>query len=242
MRNIEIDEDLYQYIASKTEIIGESASDILRRLLEFKQAELNTEPAAAEESTIEDSSVIANANHTASEKADETAEYESPNDEANKLAIDAHLTLPRKRRSKKKPTTDRVRSASKTLPPAESSVTPLSIEKVEAFLEKLKQSEELQQCGSSAKRFLHVLGMLSQQHNDDFAVVEYVQGAERLYFAREQSELEAAGSSTNPRQIPHSDYWVVTNSNTDRKRSMLGKVCKLLGYTETHITRISALI
>lgn len=35
MKIIEVDEELYQYIASKTEAIGESASDILRRLLNF---------------------------------------------------------------------------------------------------------------------------------------------------------------------------------------------------------------
>ena len=33
MKTIEVDEDLYRYIASQTRHIGESASDILRRLL-----------------------------------------------------------------------------------------------------------------------------------------------------------------------------------------------------------------
>lgn len=33
MKNIEIDDELYHYIASRTQAIGESASDILRRLL-----------------------------------------------------------------------------------------------------------------------------------------------------------------------------------------------------------------
>ena len=33
MKNIEVDDELYQYIASRTQSIGESASDILRRLL-----------------------------------------------------------------------------------------------------------------------------------------------------------------------------------------------------------------
>lgn len=33
MKTIEVDEDLYRYIASQTQDIGESASDILRRLL-----------------------------------------------------------------------------------------------------------------------------------------------------------------------------------------------------------------
>lgn len=33
MKKIEVDDELYQYIASRTQAIGESASDILRRLL-----------------------------------------------------------------------------------------------------------------------------------------------------------------------------------------------------------------
>ncbi|MFT5789034.1 MAG: negative modulator of initiation of replication, partial [Shewanella sp.] len=33
MKYIEVDEELYRHIASKTEQIGESASDILRRIL-----------------------------------------------------------------------------------------------------------------------------------------------------------------------------------------------------------------
>ena len=33
MKTIEVDDELYRYIASQTQHIGESASDILRRLL-----------------------------------------------------------------------------------------------------------------------------------------------------------------------------------------------------------------
>ena len=35
MKTIEVDEDLYRYIASHTQHIGESASDILRRMLKL---------------------------------------------------------------------------------------------------------------------------------------------------------------------------------------------------------------
>ncbi len=38
MKTIEVDEDLYSYIASQTQHIGESASDILRRLLAVEQS------------------------------------------------------------------------------------------------------------------------------------------------------------------------------------------------------------
>ena len=37
MKTIEIDETLYQYIASNTQYIGESASSILRRLLSLEE-------------------------------------------------------------------------------------------------------------------------------------------------------------------------------------------------------------
>ncbi|OOR98801.1 replication initiation regulator SeqA [Canicola haemoglobinophilus] len=42
MKIIEVDEELYQYIASQTKSIGESASDILRRLLNFPYSNLSS--------------------------------------------------------------------------------------------------------------------------------------------------------------------------------------------------------
>jgi negative regulator of replication initiation SeqA len=39
MKRIDIDDDLYTYIASHTRQIGESASDILRRLLDVNSSE-----------------------------------------------------------------------------------------------------------------------------------------------------------------------------------------------------------
>ncbi|CAM4457499.1 replication initiation negative regulator SeqA [Vibrio agarivorans] len=39
MKTIEVDEDLYRYIASQTQHIGESASDILRRLLKVDEGQ-----------------------------------------------------------------------------------------------------------------------------------------------------------------------------------------------------------
>lgn len=49
MKTIEVDEELYRYIASQTQHIGESASDILRRLLIGDQqgSQANTKPVAS---------------------------------------------------------------------------------------------------------------------------------------------------------------------------------------------------
>lgn len=40
MKTIEVDEELYRYIASHTQHIGESASDILRRMLNFRAGQV----------------------------------------------------------------------------------------------------------------------------------------------------------------------------------------------------------
>lgn len=63
MKYIEIDEELYRYIAGKTEHIGESASAILRRLLGLKNAEgdaqYHNQHVTISEPSLESSSVAA---------------------------------------------------------------------------------------------------------------------------------------------------------------------------------------
>ena len=51
-----------------------------------------------------------------------------------------------------------------------------------------------------------------------------------LYFADNEDALAESGSSTKPREIPNSPYWVITNSNTTRKKMMLTEVSLALGY------------
>ncbi|EGM69945.1 replication initiation negative regulator SeqA [Shewanella sp. HN-41] len=54
MKYIEVDEELYRHIASKTERIGESASDILRRLLGLSVNTVEqTEPQAISQPSLE---------------------------------------------------------------------------------------------------------------------------------------------------------------------------------------------
>lgn len=61
MKTIEIDDELYQYIAGQTQKIGESASEILRRLLlgdDTKQALATTEEAVSTPATPISSSIF----------------------------------------------------------------------------------------------------------------------------------------------------------------------------------------
>ncbi len=169
MKTIEIDDELYHYIASQTQQIGESASDILRRLLLTEQ---NT-------------SVSNEVNST--EKVSETV-IESSSSNAKVFDI---LSKP-----------------------------------------------DLQTEQSVVGRFLVILSALARTHKSTFANVLEIKGRNRVYFAKTAAELMEAGSSTNPKQIPNSDFWVITNSNTTRKKMMLTEAALKLGYNQVEAEQI----
>ncbi|WP_206484138.1 replication initiation negative regulator SeqA [Thalassotalea sp. G2M2-11] len=180
MKHIEIDEELYQYLASQTQYIGESASSILRRLLSLP----------------------------------------AENNSANKTKpkhIDTVLV------SNTQSQVAQVKQASGS---------------VFHYINK----EELATQRGVVGRFLLILSALHRVHSDSFSVVIDIRGRDRLYFARSEQELAASGSSTKPRQIPDSSYWVMTNSNTTRKKMMITEVAKALGYQQAEIEQIRDLL
>jgi negative modulator of initiation of replication len=59
MKTIEVDDELYQYIASHTRHIGESASDILRRMLKISAASQPATPVTKD--VVSQPSVVAQA-------------------------------------------------------------------------------------------------------------------------------------------------------------------------------------
>ena len=59
MKTIEVDDELYQYIASQTRHIGESASDILRRMLKISAASQPATPVTKD--VVSQPSVVAQA-------------------------------------------------------------------------------------------------------------------------------------------------------------------------------------
>ncbi len=56
MKTIEVDDELYRYIASHTLHIGESASDILRRMLKFSAV---SQPSYTGQQSLADAGVSA---------------------------------------------------------------------------------------------------------------------------------------------------------------------------------------
>lgn len=171
MKKIEIDDELYQYIASNTQSIGESASQILRRLLKLDDVFVQTEEVVLKEEQIET--------------------IQEP--------IKEHVC-----------------------------------DNVFNILNK----EELAMQKGVVGRFLFILAALHRTHKGIFQNVLDIKGRDRIYFATNKEDLIASGSSTNPKNIPDSGYWVMTNSNTTRKKMMVHEVAISLGYTEQEAEKL----
>lgn len=207
MKNIEIDDELYLYIVSNTQAIGESASSILRRLLSLGDTEHQTVPqpsliTRAEETEIEKEELSQSTQVSNSEIDDTDVTNITSNSECN------------------------------------------SSESVFNFINK----EELAMQRGAVGRFLLILAALYRAHPDKFSVVTNIgpkvsaRKTKRLYFALSEEILTASGSSTKPKQVPQSPFWVITNSNTTRKKMMLTEAATLLGYVESDVIKIRELL
>ncbi|TCP97667.1 negative regulator of replication initiation SeqA [Cricetibacter osteomyelitidis] len=195
MKIIEVDEELYQFIASNTQSIGESASDILRRLLHLsslnvpsKVSEPVNVPAVAEsaEQILEKSAADVKIVETKKTEAVVTKEDELPQKVATKKQSDEVIAR----------TVDKLR--------------------------KLFDSEDFLQETKAVVRFLSILTVLYRTNPEGFALAtESLQGRTRVYFARDEGTLLMAGNHTKPKQIPETPYWVITNNNSGRKLLML---------------------
>ncbi|MEY8198289.1 MAG: replication initiation negative regulator SeqA [Colwellia sp.] len=218
MKNIEIDEELYHYIATNTQFIGESASAILRRLLNL-----------GVEATFE--------TVTVNEPSDMVEVNTLP--ESEELTVKARTAGLKKPKSKAglKNTRSKAR-LKKTRSKAGLKVTAESHETVFNFINK----EELTMQRGAVGRFLLILAALYRAHPEQFGIVTEISGRDRLYFAHSENELAESGSSTKPRQIPESPFWVITNSNTTRKKMMLTKASISLGYSDTDVEKIRELL
>lgn len=201
MKNVEIDEELYQYIAANTQFIGESASAILRRLLAF-----------------------------GSEKKVEVVSQDKVNSEVLAKALSSPKTAKSAKIKQEKKLN--ITENKKTF------VNDNNQESVFNFINK----EELTMQRGAVGRFLLILAALYRAHERDFSAVTDICGRDRLYFAHSEEELAESGSSTKPRQIPDSPYWVITNSNTTRKKMMLTKAATSLGYSANDAEKIRELL
>lgn len=180
MKQIDIDDELYQYIASNTQSIGESASTILRRLLN-----LNGD---------DNTPVAKNNQNNQSATQDKRDDTQKPNDSLEQEVV-----------------------------------TPMKQTNANVF--NILNKEELAMQKGVVGRFLFILSAFYRTHKKEFSAVLDIKGRDRVYFATSKEDLVNSGSSMNPKNITDSEYWVMTNSNTTRKKMMLHEVALCLGYT-----------
>ncbi|CAM5225673.1 replication initiation regulator SeqA [Alishewanella longhuensis] len=91
-------------------------------------------------------------------------------------------------------------------------------------------------------RFLYLLSVLARVHKKQFHKVLDIKGRNGLFFGNSAAELNETGTSTNPKQIPNTEFWVITNSNTTRKKMMLTETAIKLGYSAEDAERIRDLL
>lgn len=173
MKTIEVDNELYRYIASQTLNIGESASDILRRLLlDSPQANLH----ALEINTVNEAACRG---------------IVVSKDGAKEKQMDSGSAL-----------------------------------------RSLLISEEFTQQEKAIGRFMLVLSTLYRIDSLAFSEAAAFKGRTRVYFADNQEALLASGKTTKPKLISGSPFWVITNSNTGRKRQMVEQLMIKMGYSQ----------
>ena len=174
MKTIEVDEELYRYIASHTQHIGESASDILRRMLKF------------------------------------TAGMPEPKASVVALAEPPAAAVPVQRPR------DNVRA-----------------------VRELLLSDEYAEQKRAVNRFMLVLSTLYTLDASGFAAAtEALHGRTRTYFAGDQQTLLANGTHTKPKHVPGTPYWVITNTNTGRKRSMIENIMQSMQFPAELIEKV----
>ena len=180
MKTIEVDDELYSYIASHTKHIGESASDILRRMLKFSAASQPVTPVVKEVRAVQ-------------------------------AVVEAKPVNPVK---------DKVRA-----------------------MRELLLSDEYAEQKKAVNRFMLVLSTLYSLDQNAFAeATESLHGRTRVYFAADEQTLLKNGNQTKPKHVPGTPYWVITNTNTGRKCSMIEHIMQSMQFPAELIEKVCGTI
>ena len=59
-----------------------------------------------------------------------------------------------------------------------------------------------------------------------------LQGRTRVYFAGDEHTLLQNGTHTKPKHVPGTPYWVITNTNTGRKCSMVEHIMLAMQFPQ----------
>lgn len=92
-------------------------------------------------------------------------------------------------------------------------------------------------------RFMLILSTLYNLNKSAFvAATEATHGRTRIYFASNKQTLLASGKQTKPRLIPDTPYWVITNTNTNRKRNMIEQIMQDMKFPVELVEKVCGTI
>lgn len=212
MKIIEVDEELYRYIAKQTQSIGESASDILRRLLH-----LPANPSATLDFVSFDGSITEDAVKSDAVLESEVKLTNAPSQQETFLESKTAAPKMAKKQSNE------------------------AINQISDKVRLLLNSDEFKEESKAVVRFLAILRVLYRTDPESFAqATESLQGRTRVYFARDEAALLMTGNHTKPKQIPDTPYWVITNTNSGRKMLMLESAMQSMNLPESLIDEVRA--
>ncbi|MCL1142578.1 replication initiation negative regulator SeqA [Shewanella gaetbuli] len=238
MKYIEIDEELYRHIASKTERIGESASEILRRLLDLPvEPVVDVQPESVSQPSLD--ALDSNARDALFDKAKTIVEQ----------LVNHRAQIHTEPTTIADVTPSQV-SSTNTVTEIVEQTTDIELDKkhqnvdtaepnVEIDFDSIVNEHLLEQQKGAVGRFMFLLNALAIRSNSQFENVLNIQGKGRLYFARSKQALLDSSQSSNPKQIGDSNYWVSTNNNTAKKRTILKEVLLQLGCEECKALTLS---
>ena len=109
-------------------------------------------------------------------------------------------------------------------------------------LQALLDSGELQKEEKSINRFMLVLSTLYRDNPEGFTQATEIKGRKRVYFSQDPEALRASGSTTKPKPVPETPFWVITNTNTSRKQNMVAQLMASMGYGEEVVAQVCGAI
>ena len=71
---------------------------------------------------------------------------------------------------------------------------------------------------------------------------ESLHGRTRVYFAGDEQTLLQNGNQTKPKHVPGTPYWVITNTNTGRKCSMIEHIMQSMQFPAELIEKVCGTI
>lgn len=88
-----------------------------------------------------------------------------------------------------------------------------------------------------------VLSTLYSLDNKAFAeATESLHGRTRVYFAGDEQTLLQNGNQTKPKHVHGTPYWVITNTNTGRKCSMIEHIMQSMQFPAELIEKVCGTI